>query len=98
MRYHVSGGTDTGSALSSEVSDYSYRKEVYELLLENEKKRGVLFNDELFVTDIIPLDHLSYDSIMDEIKEKKKQKKSGKQNNNPKKTSNNESAENTSTD
>ena len=58
-------------------NDYINRKTIYETIKEEQPENDILYDDTLFVQEIIPLDGVSYKEIMKEI-EPEKQKKKGK--------------------
>ena len=66
-------------------NDYQKRKEVYEKLVEQQKQAGVLYDDDLFQEEIVPLTDCTYKTLFQELK--KTQKKSGHKNKNGKKQS-----------
>ncbi len=66
-------------------NDYQKRKEVYEKLVEQQKQAGVLYDDDLFQEEIVPLTNCTYKTLFQELK--KTQKKSGHKNKKGKKQS-----------
>ena len=58
--------------------DYEMRKEVYQSLVNGQESKGILFDDSMFDTEIIPLETVSYKDIMKEIKKEKKNSKKSK--------------------
>lgn len=67
-------------------NDYINRKTIYETIKEEQTEENLLYDDTLFVQEIIPLDGISYKEIMQQIapekqgkSEKKKGKKSAKE-------------------
>lgn len=66
-------------------NDYQKRKEVYEKLVEQQKQAGVLYDDDLFQEEIVPLTDCTYKTLFQELK--KTQKKSGHKNKKGKKQS-----------
>lgn len=70
---------------SASNTDYTNRKALYENLVKEQPKNKPLYDDSLFTTDIIPVSGVSYQAILDEIKEdgtdgKKASKKDAEEN------------------
>lgn len=74
----------TGIDVEEPENDYDKRLAVYEDLQENQKEKGILYDDSLFQTQLIPLSDISYQDLLKEInnkteKGKKKDKKKQKE-------------------
>lgn len=51
-------------------NDYEKRQQVYQELQEAQEEKGLLYDDSLFQTQLIPLSDISYQDLFKEIKEK----------------------------
>ncbi len=62
---------------SHKITDYDTRLSVYNTLIREQDEKGLLYDDSLFKTAIIPLSSVSYHTIMKELKGKDKPEKKG---------------------
>lgn len=73
-------------------NDYESRLSVYETLVSEQSAKGVLYDDTLFTQEIVPLQQISYTTILDEVRKKadtgkKDSKKNSKKESSEKKAS-----------
>lgn len=65
------------AAIDQSISgnDYEQRKQVYDQLVAEQEKKGVLYDDSLFQQEIVPLSTISYTELLDELNQAEKQQK-----------------------